>query len=104
MAQLVVRIANASSVRLLREQNVRLQEQLEQRHSFSSIIGRSKAMHEVFDLIRLVADSDQLHEQLGLATLYCLTIEERMLELGEDQRQATAARRSCEQSRPHGLL
>jgi two-component system response regulator AtoC len=41
MAQLVVRIANASSVRLLREQNVRLQEQLEQRHSFSSIIGRS---------------------------------------------------------------
>ena len=43
---------------MLREQNVRLQEQLEQRHSFSSIIGRSKAMHEVFDLIRLVADSD----------------------------------------------
>ena len=58
MAQVVVRIANVCSVRLLREQNVRLQEQLEQRHSFSSIIGRSKAMHEVFDLIRLVADSD----------------------------------------------
>ncbi|MCU0302973.1 MAG: sigma-54 dependent transcriptional regulator [Thermoanaerobaculales bacterium] len=58
MAQLVVRVANVCSVRLLREQNVRLQEQLEQRHSFSSIIGRSKAMHEVFDLIRLVADSE----------------------------------------------
>ena len=58
MAQLVVRIANVCSVRLLREQNVRLQEQLEQRHSFSSIIGRSKAMQEVFELIRLVADSD----------------------------------------------
>jgi len=58
MAQMVVRIANVCSVRLLREQNVRLQEQLEQRHSFSSIIGRSKAMQEVFDLIRLVADSD----------------------------------------------
>jgi DNA-binding NtrC family response regulator len=58
MAQLVVRVANVCSVRLLREQNVRLQEQLEQRHSFSSIIGRSKAMQEVFDLIRLVADSD----------------------------------------------
>jgi len=58
MAQVVVRISNVCSVRLLREQNVRLQEQLEQRHSFSSIIGRSKAMQEVFDLIRLVADSD----------------------------------------------
>jgi len=58
MAQLVVRVANVCSVRLLREQNVRLQEQLEQRHSFSSIIGRSKAMQEVFELIRLVADSD----------------------------------------------
>jgi DNA-binding NtrC family response regulator len=43
---------------VLREQNVRLQEQLEQRHSFSSIIGRSKGMQEVFELIRLVADSD----------------------------------------------
>ena len=41
MAQVVVRIANVCSVRVLREQNVRLQEQLEQRHSFSSIIGRS---------------------------------------------------------------
>jgi DNA-binding NtrC family response regulator len=58
MAQLVVRVANVCSVRLLREQNVRLQEQLEQRHSFSSIIGRSKGMQEVFELIRLVADSD----------------------------------------------
>ncbi len=58
MAQLVVRISNVCSVRILREQNVRLQEQLEQRHSFSSIIGRSKGMQEVFELIRLVADSD----------------------------------------------
>ncbi len=58
MAQLVVRLSNVCSVRLLREQNVRLQEQLEQRYSFSNIIGKSKAMREVFELIRLVADSD----------------------------------------------
>ncbi len=58
MAQLIVRLNNVCSVRLLREQNVRLQEQLEQRHSYSNIIGKSKAMQEVFDLIRLVADSD----------------------------------------------
>jgi DNA-binding NtrC family response regulator len=58
MAQLIVRLNNVCSTRLLREQNVRLQEQLEQRHSYSSIIGKSKPMQEVFDLIRLVADSD----------------------------------------------
>jgi DNA-binding NtrC family response regulator len=58
MAQLVVRLSNVCSVRILREQNVRLQAQLEQRHSFSSIIGKSEAMQEVFELIRLVADSD----------------------------------------------
>ncbi len=58
MAQLLVRLDNVCSVRALREQNVRLQEQLEDRYSFSKIIGRSKAMQEVFELIRLVADSD----------------------------------------------
>ncbi len=58
MAQLLVRLSNLCSVRRLREQNVRLQEQLERRYSFSNIIGKSKAMQEVFELIRLVADSD----------------------------------------------
>jgi DNA-binding NtrC family response regulator len=58
MAQLIVRLSNVCSVRLLQQQNVRLQQQLEQRHSFSNIIGKSKEMQEVFDLIRLVADSE----------------------------------------------
>jgi len=58
MAQLEVRLSNVCSVRILQEQNVRLQAQLEQRHSFSNIIGKSKAMQEVFELIRLVGDSD----------------------------------------------
>ncbi len=58
MAQLVVRLSNVCSVRVLREQNVRLQAQLEQRHSFSNIIGKSQVMQEVFELIRLVGDSD----------------------------------------------
>ncbi|MCP4899254.1 MAG: sigma-54-dependent Fis family transcriptional regulator [bacterium] len=58
MAQLMVRLSNVCSVRQLREQNVRLQEQLEQRHSFGNIIGKSKAMQDVFELIRLVSDSD----------------------------------------------
>ena len=58
VAQLIVRLNNVCSARLLKEQNVRLQEQLEQRHSYSNIIGKSKPMQEVFDLIRLVSDSD----------------------------------------------
>jgi len=58
MAQLIVRLNSVCSARLLLEQNVRLQEQLEQRHSFANIIGKSKPMQEVFELIRLVADSD----------------------------------------------
>ena len=58
MAQLLVRLDHVCSMRVLREQNERLQEQLEERYSFSNIIGRSKQMREVFDLIRQVADSD----------------------------------------------
>jgi DNA-binding NtrC family response regulator len=58
MAQLRLRLDSVCSVRNLREQNVRLQEQLEQRYSFSNIIGKSRPMLEVFERIRVVADSD----------------------------------------------
>ncbi len=58
MAQLLVRLDNVCSVRVLREQNVRLQEQLEERYAFSKIIGKSKKMQEVFELIRVVSRSD----------------------------------------------
>jgi len=58
MAQLLVRLDTVCSRRRLQEQNVRLQEQLEGRYSFSNIIGKSKGMQEVFWLIREVAGSD----------------------------------------------
>ena len=58
MMQLMLRLNNVCSFRLLREQNIRLQEQLERRYSFGKIIGKSKPMQEVFELIRVVADSD----------------------------------------------
>jgi len=58
VAQLLVRLDNLCSVRALREQNQRLQQQLEQRYSFGNIIGKSKPMQEVFELIRRVADSE----------------------------------------------
>jgi len=58
MMQLLLRLSNVCSFRLLKEQNIRLQEQLEKRFSFGNIIGKSKRMREVFELIKLVADSD----------------------------------------------
>jgi len=58
IAQLLVRLENVCSFLQLKEQNVRLQEQLEKRFSFGKILGKSKRMQEVFDLIRLVAGSD----------------------------------------------
>jgi DNA-binding NtrC family response regulator len=58
MSQLMMRLDNICSVRALREQNVRLQEELEGRYSFSKLIGKSKKMQEVFAIIREVADSD----------------------------------------------
>ncbi len=58
VSQLMMRLDNICSIRTLREQNVRLQEQLEGRYSFSNLIGKSKKMQEVFATIREVADSD----------------------------------------------
>jgi DNA-binding NtrC family response regulator len=58
ISELLLRLENVCSVRSLREQNVRLQEQLERRFAFGKIVGKSKAMQEVYDLIRLVAGSD----------------------------------------------
>ncbi len=58
MVQLLLRLNNVCSFKLLEQQNVRLQEQLERRFSFGKIIGKSKRMLEVFELIRMVADSD----------------------------------------------
>ncbi len=57
MAQLRLRLENVSSLRLLREQNVRLQAQLETRFSYSNIIGKSQQMQDVFKRIQVVADS-----------------------------------------------
>jgi len=57
-AQLIARLENVCSFRTLREENVRLQEQLEHRYSFSKIVGKSKEMQRVFELIRVVADSE----------------------------------------------
>jgi two-component system, NtrC family, response regulator PilR len=58
VAQLLLRLESVCSIRLLKEQNIRLQAQLEQRFSFGKIVGKSKKMQEVFELIRVVASSE----------------------------------------------
>jgi DNA-binding NtrC family response regulator len=58
IAHLLMRLESVCSVRRLREENVQLLQHLEGRYSFSNIIGKSKAMQEVFSIIREVADSD----------------------------------------------
>jgi DNA-binding NtrC family response regulator len=58
MAQLLVRLESVCSRRQLQQENLRLREQLEDRYSFSNIIGKSRKMQEVFWQIREVAHSD----------------------------------------------
>jgi len=50
-------IKNALERKLLRQENIELKKALEKRYSFSGIIGKSKPMQEVFNLIEKVAGS-----------------------------------------------
>jgi len=53
--RLIVR--NALERKSLRQENLALREELGQRYAFGSLVGKSKAMQEVFELIRKVATS-----------------------------------------------
>ena len=53
--ELLLTIARALDHKSLRDENVRLRSELDRRFSFSNIIGRSRAMEKVFDLIRAAA-------------------------------------------------
>jgi WD40 repeat protein/predicted Ser/Thr protein kinase len=64
------------------------------------ITASSDGTAKLWRLDRLLGDPDELLERLGRATLYCLSLDERMRELGEDQAQAQAGRLACE--RAHG--
>jgi DNA-binding NtrC family response regulator len=58
ISQLFARLGAVCTFRQLQEQNRQLQAQLETRYSFAKMIGKSKEMRDVFELIQLVADSD----------------------------------------------
>jgi two-component system response regulator PilR (NtrC family) len=53
--ELLLTIARALSHKSLRDENLRLRSELDRKFSFSNIIGRSRAMEKVFDLIRAAA-------------------------------------------------
>jgi two-component system response regulator PilR (NtrC family) len=53
--ELLMTIARALDHRRLQEENVRLREELGRKFSFGSIIGKSKVMESVFDLIKAAA-------------------------------------------------
>jgi len=50
-------VKNALERRALRQENFQLKQALDQRYSFGNLIGKSKAMKEVFDLVQKVAGS-----------------------------------------------
>jgi DNA-binding NtrC family response regulator len=65
LGEMTVAIDRALDDRRIREENRRLREQVEHRFSFDNILGRSKAMHIVFEQIRAVASSDAAVLLLG---------------------------------------
>ncbi len=56
--QAMLAVARAVEDRRLREENRRLKAQVQERYRFENIVGRSKAMQEMFEQIRAVAVSD----------------------------------------------
>ena len=55
--ELVMTVAKALEMRSLLKQNRMLHEQLSNRYSFENIVGKSKPMIKIYDLIRKVADT-----------------------------------------------
>jgi DNA-binding NtrC family response regulator len=55
---LLVAVEKALDFQCLKEENTRLKKELQNKYRFNNIIGTSKAMRKVFDLIEKVADTD----------------------------------------------
>lgn len=55
---LLVAVEKALDFQSLKEENTRLKKELQKKYRFNNIVGTSKAMRKVFDLIEKVADTD----------------------------------------------
>jgi DNA-binding NtrC family response regulator len=56
--ELILTIKRIAEVQFLKRENVELREQLKERHGFHKIIGKSKSMQEVYNLLSIVSASD----------------------------------------------
>jgi DNA-binding NtrC family response regulator len=56
--ELILAIERIDEVQSLKRENIELKEQLKERHSFHKLIGKSKSMQQVYDLLSMVANSD----------------------------------------------
>lgn len=56
--ELILAVEKAVKFMTLEEENIRLRRELKKRYSHTNIIGASKAMQNIFDLIEKVADTD----------------------------------------------
>ncbi len=58
LEELLLKIQKIASYQSLQEENIYLREQLESRYRFGNLIGKSRRMLEVYDLIKTVAESE----------------------------------------------
>ncbi|MFQ6070811.1 MAG: sigma-54-dependent transcriptional regulator [Candidatus Aminicenantales bacterium] len=56
--ELIIVLKRIEEVLCLKKENIALKKQLKEKHSFHKIIGKSKPMQEIFQLLPIVADSD----------------------------------------------
>ncbi len=56
--ELILTIKRIAEVQSLKRENIELREQLKERHGFHKIIGKSKSMQEIYNLLSMVANSD----------------------------------------------
>ena len=56
--ELILTLNRIAEFLTLKKENIELKEKLRERHSFHNIIGKSKPMKQIFDLLEIVAHSD----------------------------------------------
>jgi len=55
-AKMLLIIERIIELRLMREENIELKKKLKQNYDFSSFVGKSKEVNEIFDLVKIVAN------------------------------------------------
>ena len=56
--ELVLILKRIEEIQTLKRENIELKEQLKERHGFHKLIGKSKSMQQIYDLLATVADSN----------------------------------------------